>query len=324
MRYFKYAILAIVSLFAATAWAGPAEYPDKPVTVIVPFAAGGPTDTIARVVATSMDAQSGKSFVIENLGGAGSTIGTAKVARAKPDGYTLLWGSSSALVIAPHLYAHLAYDPVKSFEPVGRVASTPYVLMVRADSPYKTYEDLIAGMRKKPGSLNFGSPGEGTSLHLTLELMLEENGVKAVHVPFKGGAPAMQALLGGYVQFLVDVPSAALPMIKSGRVRALAVTSATRLPELPDTPTLQELGLKNFESQAWFAVLAPRGTPAPIVEKLQKMLRAALKDPKVVSTLDAQGFHALDPSPAELSEAIERESKLWGKVIKSRHIQLKN
>ncbi len=299
-----------------------AKYPERPVTLIVPFAPGGPTDIIARIVAKSLESQSGQPFVVENVAGAGSTIGTARVANSAPDGYTLLWGSSSAMVIAPHLYSSLRYDPKQSFTPIAGVANTPYVLMVNSNSDFRSYEDLVAFGKEHPGKLNYASPGAGTSLHLTLELMMNESGFNGVHVPYRGGAPAMQALMAGDVDFLVDVPSAAVPATQAGRVRPLAVTSRERLPELPNVPTLDELGLNNFESLAWFAVFAPANTPDEVAQDLQAMIANALKDLSVAQTLRNTGFMADDPRSEALVKRIHSEFERWGHVISEKKITI--
>jgi len=323
MSILKKALLGCMAAgLCLTGTVAAADYPDRPVTVVVPFAPGGPTDAIARIVAASLEKQSGQSFIVENVAGAGSTIGTAKVASAEPDGYTLLWGSSSAMVIAPHLYKTLRYDPLTSFEPIGRVASTPYILLVNSKSAHQTYQDLVAYGKENPGKLNFASPGAGTSLHLTLELMMGESGFTGVHVPFKGGAPALTALMAGDVDYLVDVPSTTMPVVESGRLRPLAVTSRERLPELPEVPSLRELGLSDFESLAWFAMFAPAGTPQPVVDKLQSMLEAALADPSVSEVLKKTGFMAEDSRSAILKKIIKDEHARWGEVIREKNLTL--
>lgn len=323
MRFFKTTLtgclFATLTAVAPGAWA---DYPDRPVTLVVPFAAGGPTDALARIVSTSLEKQSGQPFVVENVAGAGSTIGTARVAAAKPDGYTLLWGSSSAMVIAPHLYKSLRYDPLTSFQPVGRAASFPYILSTSTDKPFQTYDELVAYGKKNPGKLNYGSPGAGTSLHLTLELMMGESGFTGTHVPFKGSAPALTALIGGEIDYVVDGVTVTVPMIEAGRLRPLAVTGKERITQLPDVPTLHELGLTNFESKAWFAMFAPAGTPQPIVEKLQTMLTRALQDPAVSATLAKTGFMAEDTRTEVLEQVIRNEHARWGKLIQDKNLTL--
>lgn len=314
--------IATVSLaFTPPALAQP--YPARPVNVIVPFAPGGATDLLARVFTKSMGRLSGQPFVVENAGGAGATLGTAKVAAANPDGYNLLLGGSSALVMAPHLYTGLKYDPFKSFEPIARIASAPYVILTRADSKFQRYEDLVDFAAKNPDAVNYGSPGEGSSLHLTVLLMLDGAKVKATHIPYRGSAPAWVALLGGEVDFIVDTPSAALPMVTGGKARALAVTSLSRVQDLPTVPTLNELGQKDFESQAWFAMLAPKGTPAPAIATLRKLADAALRDPELVATLKAAQFTPATPEEAtNLPADIRSEFDRWGAIIRARGIKL--
>jgi tripartite-type tricarboxylate transporter receptor subunit TctC len=299
------------------------NYPTKPVTLIVPFAAGGSTDMIARVMARALSQQSGQQFLVENVGGAGATIGTGKVAASQPDGYTLLLGGASALVIAPHLFSNLKYDPFTSFEPIGKIATSSYVLVTKSDSNFQTYEQLVAHAKKNPGKLNYGSPGEGSSLHLTIELMKERSKFAATHIPFRGSAPAWTALLAGDVDFIIDSPSGAMPMIKSGKVRPLAVTSLARDSELPDVPTLNEKGLENFDSQAWFAMVAPKGTPASIVSTLQQFVARSLVDPEVQATLKNAGFIPFtSQEPGALASAIRLEYDRWGSTIKANQIKL--
>jgi len=312
--------LAITPLLAGNAIAS--EYPTRPVHLVVPFAAGGPTDAIARIMASSFETQSGQPFVVENRSGAGSTIGTARVAGSTADGYTLLWGSSSAMVIAPHLYNNLQYDPFQSFEHIGMVAETPYVLLVNAESPYKTYKEMVEAAQQSKNTLTYGTPGAGTSQHLTIELMSGESEFDALHIPFRGGAPAMMALIGKEVDFVIDVPSAAIPQIEGGKVRPLAVTSPQRVAQLPDVPTLREEGLSQFQSQAWFAMFAPKDTPQEALDKLRNMLSTGLQNPEVQAVLNRSHFKASDPKPERLKETIAREHKMWGEVVSSQKITL--
>lgn len=317
------ALLAAGSLACAAPVAAQ-EYPARPVKVVVPYAAGGATDLLARVFTKALEKYSGQPFVIENAGGAGATLGTAKVAAATPDGYTLLLGGSSALVMAPHLYTGLKYDPFSSFEPIARIASAPYVIVTRADSRLQRYEDLVDFAGKNPDKVNYGSPGEGSALHLTVLLMLDGAKVKATHIPYRGSAPAWAALLAGDVNFIIDTPSAVLPMVTGGKAKALAVTSASRIPDLPAVRTLNELGQKGFESQAWFAMLAPKGTPAAAVATLRKLADQALRDPEAVAALKASHFTPSTPQEAaKLPAEIRSEYDRWGAIIRARGIQLK-
>lgn len=299
------------------------DYPSKPVTVVVPFAAGGATDLLARVVTKALDKYAGgRPFVVENVGGAGATLGTAKVAAAAPDGYALLLGSSSALVMAPHLFKNLKYDTFTSFEPIAKIASAPYVLVTRADSPLKTYAQLVAYAQKNPGKMNYGSPGEGSALHLTIELMKDGAKIDGSHIPFRGSSFAWTALLGGDVDYIIDTPSGVIPMLKGNKAQALAVTSIKRVADLPNVPTLDELGLKGFDSQAWFVLLAPKGTPVEVVSKLQGWVRQALHDPEVTETLQKAQFTLAGQVEGGLAAEIRREYDKWGQIIKARKIQL--
>lgn len=315
------ALLVATSTLAGSAYAQSA-YPTRPVTIVVPAAAGGPTDAVARVVARSFQRQSGQAFVIENVAGGGSTIGTARVAAAKPDGYTLLWGGSSGMVVAPHLVSQVKYDPQTSFAHAGIVAYTPYAVMVKEPSEYKTFEQLVAYGKANPGKLNVASTGAGTQGHLTIEMLLDEAGIKALHVPFKGGPPAMTALIGGEVDVLVDAPGPAMAMIEAKRVRVLAVTSQKRLPNLPDTRTIQEAGVRGFESEAWWALQAPRGTPDPIMQSLQKMLGLALADPETTEALKRNSLVPGRANASDVAETIRRESPRWARVIKQHNITM--
>ncbi len=303
--------------------AATSSYPEHLITIVVPFPAGGPSDAIARMVAQSLSDSMKVPVVTENIPGAGSTIGTAKVANAKPDGYTLLWASSSALVIAPHLYPSLRYDSLKSFAPVSWVASAPYVLLVNAGSPYKTLADLVKKAKEKPGELNFGSPGAGTSLHLANELFVKDAGIHAEHIAYKGSGPAMIALIAGDVGWLVDVPSIAIPMAQSGRARALAVTSAQRLPDLPEVPTLTELGFGTLETRAWFALMAPAGTPPEVISQLNDQVRQALANPRVIASMKTAGFDPAASTPKELASTIRTEYERWGNLIRERNLILR-
>ena len=299
-----------------------AGYPGRPVTIIVPYAPGGATDASARLLARAFEEQSGGTFIVENVPGAGTTIGAAKVSRASPDGYTLLWGGLTTNAMAPHLYPKASYDGIASFAPISMITRQPYVLFVNAKSPMQTVADLVAKAKAEPGKLNFSSPGQGSSPHLTTELFLDATKISVQHIPYKGAAPAMAALLSGDVDMMVDTPTAPLPMFKAGRLRPLAVTSARRLPELPDVPTLQESGLADFEAYAWFALFAPRGTPSEVVDKLNKMANAALKDPAVISQMAKASFSPVPSTPPQLVEAIKSESAKWSRIIKEKNFRL--
>lgn len=313
---------AIVFALLAAAPAIAAGYPERPVTIVVPYAPGGATDASARLLAQAFQKQSGGNFLVENVAGAGTTIGAAKVARAAADGYTLLWGGLTSNAMAPHLYAKLSYDGSTSFAPISMIATQPYLLFVNAKSSIRTLADLIAKAKAEPGKLNFSSPGEGSSPHLTTELFLNATRLSAQHIPYKGAAPAMTGLLAGDVDMMVDTPTAPLPMIRNARLRALAVTSAARLPELPDVPTMQESGLAGFEAYTWFALFAPRGTPLEVIDALNKMANAALKDPAVLEQMKQASFTPAPSTPAQLAETVRTDSAKWGRIIKEKNIRL--
>ncbi|MEJ8824483.1 tripartite tricarboxylate transporter substrate binding protein [Variovorax humicola] len=319
-RYIGLLLAVCSGVLTAASPAMAADYPTRPVKMVVPFAAGGSTDLLARTIGHAMEKAGGQAFVIENVGGAGATIGTARVADAPPDGYTILLGSSSALVIAPHLHK-VRYDPRTSFEPIGKVATASFILMTRPGSGMDQFEQFVAKAKADPGKMNYGSPGTGSALHLTIELMLDQLGLKATHVPFNGSAPVYTSLIGGNLDFMVDSPSGAVPMVNSGRLVALAVTTRTREKSLPQVPTLQELGLRDFESMAWFAMMAPKGTPQPVVQWLRQRLAQALKQPDVHAAMLAAGFNPVQ-APETLVGDLSRDYDRWGVVITKGGIEI--
>jgi tripartite-type tricarboxylate transporter receptor subunit TctC len=316
------AALALAVGAIAVAPSHAADYPNRPVTIVVPYAPGGATDASARLVAQALQKQTGGSFIIENVGGAGTTIGSAKVARAAADGYTLLWGGLSSNVMAPNLYAKLPFDAATAFEPVSMIATQPYLLAVNAKSPLHTIQQLIAKAKAEPGKLNFGSPGQGSSPHLTTELILKETGITGQHVPYKGAAPALAALLANDIDFLVDTPTAPVPMIKAGQLKALVVTSAKRIPDLPNVPTMQEIGVRGFEAYTWFALFAPHGTPADVVTALNKSVNAVLKDPEVRARMAQSYFNVTPSTPEQLAQTVKSETAKWVGIIKEKNIRI--
>lgn len=314
---------ACVLGFAALGTAAQAEqFPERPVSIVVPFAAGGPTDTSARIVARALAAQTGKTFVVENVPGAGATIGATKVAQSKPDGYTVLWGSGSTLAMTPHLYKSLKYDPVKSFAPVGKVVEQPFVLVTNPAVGAQDLRDFVGKLKAAPGKYNFSSTGRGASSHLVAELFQTSAGLKATHVPYQGGAPAVKAVVAGDVHFLFDTPTTVVPQIRAGKLHALAVTGSKRWPLLPDVPTLQEAGFRDFDVTTWFGMVAPAGTPDDRIAYLSRELLAALKDPQVVAALEKANFQVSPSTPAAFARTIADEGARWGRVIRAAGIQL--
>jgi tripartite-type tricarboxylate transporter receptor subunit TctC len=311
--------LAVLTLASGAHAAG---YPERTVTIVVPYAPGGATDASARLLAQAFQKQTGGTFVVENVAGAGTTIGAAKVARAAADGYTLLWGGLTSNAMAPHLYPKLSYDGISSFAPISLIATQPYVLFVNAKSPYGKLAELMAKARAEPGKLNFSSPGEGSSPHLTTELFLNATGLSVQHVPYKGAAPAMTGLLAGDVDMMVDTPTAPLQMFKAVRLRPLAVTSKQRLEDLPEVPTMQESGLANFEAATWFGLFAPRGTPPDVIATLNRLATTALKEPAVLEQMKQASFTPAPSTPEQLADKVRTESAKWSRIIKEKNIRI--
>jgi tripartite-type tricarboxylate transporter receptor subunit TctC len=306
----------LLAAMAAIAFAQAPAYPTKPIRLVVPFPAGGTTDILARAAAQKLTEAWGQPVVVDNRPGAGGNIGSELVAKAAPDGYTLEMGTVGTHAINASLYAKMPYDHVKDFFPVILVAGVPNVLVVHPSVPVNSVAELIAYAKANPGKLNFASSGNGTSIHLSAELFKVMSGVQMAHVPYKGSAPAVQDLLGGQVQLMFDNLPSALPHIKGGKLRALAVTSAQRAPVLPDVPTIAEAGLPGFEASSWFGVLAPAGTPPAIVAKLNAEIAKWLASPEAKEKLQAQGANVAGGPPEEFAKHIAAETAKWAKVVK--------
>jgi tripartite-type tricarboxylate transporter receptor subunit TctC len=309
------ATLAFVSLHAGIATAQ-AEYPAKPIRLIVPFPAGGGTDIIARHVANKMNDIPGWKTMIDNLAGAGGNIGVNVAAKSAPDGLTLVIGQTSNLAIAPSLYGKIPYDPVKDLTPVTLLTSVPVIFMVAADSPYKTLADLVKAAKAKPGEITFATSGNGTVAHLATEMFKRTAGIDMLHVPYKGSASAFPDLIGGRVQVFVSSLETGIPQIKSKTVRALAVASMARATSVPDVPTFHESGYKNFEAVTWFGVLAPAGTPEPIVTRLSNEITKILKMPDIQEKFAATSGGEIKTGPKEFAALLKRELVKWSKVVK--------
>jgi tripartite-type tricarboxylate transporter receptor subunit TctC len=308
------AAIAIVVAFVPAIAA--AAYPDRPITLVVPFPPGGTTDILARVVGSALAERLHQAVVVENRAGAGGNIGTARVAKAAPDGYTLVMGTVGTHAINMSLYKETGYDNLRDFVPITRVANVPNVLVVNADAPYHDVKQLIAYAKAHPGELTFASSGNGTSIHLSGELFKSMTGIDIRHVPFRGSAPAITALLGGHVSMDFDNLPSSISQIRAGKLRALAVTSATRSPALPDVPTIAEAGLPGYEATSWFGLLVPAGTPPAIVKLLNEQVVAILADPAVKAQLDEQGAVAHPESSEEFSRFIRAETTKWAKTVK--------
>jgi tripartite-type tricarboxylate transporter receptor subunit TctC len=305
------------AMFACIALGAFAQsYPSRPIRLVVPFPAGGTTDILAREAAQKLTEALGQAVVVDNRPGAAGNIGSDLVAKSAPDGYTLLMGTVGTHAINPSLYSKMPYDHVKDFAPVVLVAGVPNVLVVNPTLPVNSVADLIKLAKDKPGQINFASSGSGTSIHLSGELFKTMAGVDMTHVPYKGSSPALTDLIGGQVQIMFDNLPSALPQIKGGRLRAIAVTSLKRAPVLPDIPTINESGLPGFEASSWFGVLAPAGTPAAIVARINTEVNKWLQSADAREKLLGQGAEAAGGSPERFANHIRAESEKWAKVVK--------
>jgi tripartite-type tricarboxylate transporter receptor subunit TctC len=317
-------VSALFVLLGATLASGVVAqaWPTKPVRMIIPFPPGGTTDILARVAAQKLSEALGQQVVPDNRAGAAGNIGTELVAKAPPDGYTLVTAPGSTLTIHPSLYAKLGFDPLRDFAPITILAAVPNVLVVHPSLPARNVKDLIAIAKAKPGQLNYASTGAGQSTHLSMELFKSMAGVKITHVPYKGSAPAVTDLLGGHVSLMFDNMPSALPHVKAGKLRALAVSSLKRSPTAPEIPTVAESGLPGFEVSVWFAVLAPAATPKPILERLNQLLVKALQAPDVRERLGSQGAEPVGNTPEQFTQVMKRDLAKWAKVVKDADIRL--
>ena len=316
----KSTLLGLALALSAT-FAGAQTYPgDKPVTMVVPFPPGGSTDAIARVLAQELPKRLGGTWVVDNKPGATGTIGAAFVKRAPADGYTLFVSSLGPFVIAPHLIKGVQYDALKDLDPVTVAVQAPNLLVVPAASPYKNVADLLAGLKKTPGKVSFASSGNGSSDHLSAELLWQQTGTEGLHVPYKGGGPAINDLLGAQVDAAFVNINSIIQHVKAGKVRALAISSEKRSALLPEVPTLQEQGVKGAEVQSWQAVAAPKGMPADVKAKLQGAIAAALNDPAVKDKLLAQGFEIVANTPEQFGRFQATEHARWKQLIEARKI----
>ncbi|MFO1305979.1 MAG: tripartite tricarboxylate transporter substrate binding protein [Burkholderiales bacterium] len=292
------------------------NYPEKPVQVIVPYLAGGPADTAARVVAQGLSERLGQPFVVMNKPGAGGNIGHEAIAQAAPDGYTLgVGGSTTGANVG--LYPTLPYDPLKSFAPISIHYRDANILVVKADSPINSVADLIAAAKAKPGEITFSSSGNGTSTHLSGELFNKMAGVKMTHVPYKGVPPAIADVMGGQVTLMFASSTIVAPQIKAGKLKGLGVTSLTRLPAFPDMPTIAEAGLPGFEATTWTGLMAPAKTPPAIIAKVHKEVVATLNKPEVRGQLESQGFEVVASTPEEMQALIREDIEKWGGLFRS-------
>ena len=310
-------LITLAACMATSAWADPA-YPNKPIRIIVPFTPGGSPDVLARTLGQKITESTGAPVVIENVAGAGGTIGADRVAKAPADGYTLLMGHVGTLAVAPAVYPNLPYDPVKSFAPVAWVAKVPNVLAVHPSLPVNNVAELVKYLKANPGKVNYGSGGNGSAAHLAMEYFKLATQTFVVHVPYRGTAPSVSDAVAGQIQMVFTGAPALVPMVKAGKLRAMAVSSSKRLDLLPDVPTLAESGVKGlegFEADQWYGLVAPAGTPAAVVQKLNHVINANLSAPDLVARLKTEGASATPASPEAFGQLIQREIKRWRPVV---------
>lgn len=322
MRLLSFGLFGLALVLAPLHGAAAAGWPDRTVTMIVPFPAGAAVDSLARAVANSLSEKLGKQFIVENRTGAAGNIGGAAVAKATADGYTLLFGTPSPIALNKLMYKGLTYDSGRDFAPVVLVAKSPLIITMKRDFPAKTFGELIAYAKKNPGKVNVGHPGKGTLGHITSELTQQFAGVKMTNVPYRGSAPLMTDLLAGQVDVAMDFMPTYVPLVSAGKIRALAVTTSKRAAQLPDVPTVQEAGFKGFEATAWYAMVAPTGTPRDIVDKLNKGVNDFLKSEKGKTVLKQNALEAVGGSPEDLKAFIAGELAKWGPVIEAAKIAM--
>ena len=309
--------LALLALAAAPLAASAQDYPTRPITLVVPYAAGGGNDVMARTVAEKMSKTLGQNVVVENRAGAGGSIATRQVARAAPDGYTLVIGGTGTLAVNPTLYSNVGYDPRKDFAPVGLIGTGQLIVLVNPNVPAKTIPELIALAKKEPGKLNYASAGVGSGIHLGVVLFEQMAGVKLTHVPYRGTAPALTDLIGGHVAIYFSSIPSAIGIAKEGKVRPLAVTGPKRSAVFPDLPTVAEAALPGFEAVLHYGIVAPAGTPKPIVDKLSAALREAVMAPDTRERMAADGTEPLPSTPEEYAADIDREERKWSAVVRA-------
>jgi len=314
MRIIRNGLVALSLLVTGTAAAQ--DYPDRPIRLLVGFAAGGPADVMARLVGDKLAEVWGKPVIVENITGGAGNVAADRVAKAAPDGYTLMAAASATIVTNPSLYPKLGFDPVKDFAPITQAVYTPNLLAVPAGLPVNSVAQLVAYARAQPGKVTFGSAGVGTSQHLAGELFKTMAGIDITHVPYRGIAAVMPDLLAGRISMVFGNITAVLPLVRDGRLRALAVTSPRRWASVPDLPTMIEVGYKDFDSTAWFGLMAPAGTPQPIIDKIHQEAVRILARPDIRKRFEEIGMEAIGNTPAEFAAVIAAETPQWAKVIK--------
>ncbi len=323
-RHFVKRVLVAVAATLTMTTAIAADYPTKPITIVVGFPPGTSTDSVARILANKMSKDLGQPFIVENKPGVGGSLGAGLVAKAKPDGYTLVLSATAPMNINPHVYKSLPYDASSDFEPVGQTTWLPYILVINNTKGIKTFKDLIAYAKSNPDKLTFASIGQGTTSHLLMELLMKETGTKMVHVPYSGSTQSQTDVIGGNVDMTFDTVVSAMPHVKSGKLNALAVSVAERAKLAPDTPTIQEQGIPNFNMGAWLGIFAPKGTPKEIVDKLHTELNKTLKDKDTNDKLVALGSEVvMSDSPEAFGKMVQENYGTWGKIVKDAGVDQK-
>jgi tripartite-type tricarboxylate transporter receptor subunit TctC len=312
-------ICILLAMAFATA-AAAQSFPSKPVRVVITYPPGGSTDVVGRALAAKLTEVLGQQVVVDNRGGAGGIIGSDIVAHATPDGYTVLLGTSAGMSINPLLHKKLPYDVQRDFAPISLVVINPQALVAHPALPANTVQELIKLARTKPGQINYASPGVGSPNHMGMELLKSMTGINVVHVPYKGGGPAMTELLAGQVQLLFNSIPSVLPQVKAGRLKALAVGSARRSPAMPDVPTVAESGVPGYEYATWYGLFAPAGTPRPVIAQLNKAVAAALNNPELAQSLASQGSEPNPTTPDELARFVKSEHDRWSRVVRAAHL----
>lgn len=314
--------LTALTLATPITQASETSFPSRAITIVVPFSAGGGSDTVARILSDGLSKLMGNPVIVENRTGASGNIGADYVARAKPNGYTLLFGSMGLMTVNSHLYKNMSFDPLKDFTAIARLYDTPHVIVVNAKLPIKSLQDLIDEARARPKQITFGSAGAGTSTHLVGELFMHETQVQLLHVPYKGNGPALTDVVAGHIDVMFDQATNSVGHVKAGSLRALAVTSGNRVGNLPEVPTVAELKFPELETTSWTVLAAPAGTPAPVVQKLSEAVKTVLADEKIqTKILESGGVVNFEGSEAA-NKLVESDSKRWGALIKSAGISI--
>lgn len=321
MKYYR-KLLASALVCVLPVLAHASDYPDRSISWVVPYAAGGGTDVVARTLANEMSKSLGQPIVVENKPGANTAIGASQVARAQADGYTVGSADNATLALNQHLFPQLTYSPASDFEYVGGLARFPYVLVTNPGLPVDSLQDLLALAKEKPGAVSYGSPGMGGPNHVAMELLQQRTGTEFLHVAYRGAAPVMQDLLAGQIQFALIDTASSMQYIQSKRLRPIAVSTENRLASLPDVPTFTQAGVAGFIAFSWQGMIVPKNTPTPIIEKLNSALNIAMSSEKVDEALAAMGVERAPTTPTEFRQFVEDQDKLWGNVITEARISL--